>query len=137
MPEDKTDVLLGKIVEGQKHIVAEQERQRTETTRVADAVHQGQIETTMGFGEVNASIATINQSMVGHREETDRRFGEHREDIDRAHKKIADTNKTVAESGGGSSIKRDGTIAGGSAGFVMLFDRVISFFTGSGGGPSS
>ncbi len=136
MPEDTTEVLLGKIVEGQKHIVSEQERQRDATSRTAQAVNDAKLETTIGFGKVNESIATITQAMAGHREETDRRFGEVRADVNRAHAKIKDHTEDIAKvesNGGGSSLKRDGALVGGTGGLAVIINRVLDFVTGGGG----
>lgn len=84
----RTLELLGEIKGGQEHFKETIGEIREHQAKIVDTAQRIENETTRGFGEVRIALARAEERLEAHEREDERRFANHKSEIDRAHRKI-------------------------------------------------
>ena len=117
MPEENRDLILGQVL-GELSAIKAQSEAGAAAANAADARHAELIgEMTKGFGEVTTAIGRVDQKLDSHIGEDDRRFTEHRGDIDRLE---GQSPATPGVSGTNRAVKVGGAATGGGLLLVLL-----------------
>lgn len=130
---------LARIEAGQDHIRTDLGNLKQDQNRLRETAARIEKETTQGFGEVNASLATVSERLEGHMRDDDRRFSDVQEDVTRAHRKIGGTTSYGGEAVSGvhhpehmSGPRKAGIIGGILAGLSALGTWLAAHLGGGG-----